>query len=1086
MESIVQRLDYWANRHPRKLLYSFLNLSGEATESYSYDEFLHRTNVIAGHLRREFKFAANDRLLLAFPPGLEMICAFFGCVRAGVIPVPVYPSSPHGRHAAFYKMDLIARDCGASGVLTDRRMSSPDAGYLSDLRWIVSEDLKAPATGEIFGDGGEVLFLQYTSGSTSSPKGVMVRHANVLHNGSLLVDRSSAVGVSWLPQYHDMGLIGYYLNAALSGGTTYGFSPMSFIQRPALWLDTITRYRATHSSAPNFAFEYCLRPGRLPDETLAQTDLSSLRSLMTAAEPVKPGTYQRFLETFQPYGLRPEHFFAAYGLAENTLAVTSHGRNVLSVSKKALALGRVRITSEVSEIAAARQIVSCGAPLGDIGVKIVDPEKHIAVEDGTIGEIWTTGRSTCAGYWNNPDLTQKTFRARIVGDTQRRQYYLRTGDVGFLHDGELYVCGRIKDMIIVRGQNYYPQDIENIVEDVSDLIRKSCVAAFEIDENGTPAMAVVAEVKSRRAIPDPLDLIAAIRTYANLDPASITIVAARSLPKTSSGKIMRHMAKRMWLENRFEVLTSFTREADADRPDFGQGGVPAFHALKARYNFTGEEPQSLIELGVDSLDLVLFLHEVTELLKEHGAATLAGRIDIALIQQISVADLFRLADLFQRSPDAAVLHVEHSLAHVREDRRNTEKEMMFSDARLTFQPRASIESARKRGGAILLTGGTGFVGPFLLKSLLEQTDCPIYVLVRARDEIRGRERLEAALASIAPWTPNFRKMIDQRVFPVCGNLGLPNLGLSEERWALLARQVHTIYHNGASVNYLFTYEAMRAANVLGTNEIVRLAFDQRQKALNYVSTTFIFGWAVKEILYETDANRDMEALDFGYSQTKWVAEQIVMDAARHGLITRIFRPALVSPSVGGGGTNLDIAIRLLAFMINHGIGVDTLNQVSFVPADIVANNIVAISNAPDTIGSTYHVTRDQYSSMIDITSTITRLTGRRFELFKLADFVPEVIRRSTKDDLLFPLLDFLKGSVDSIASMEIKRYDSSSYQKARAACPAAMRDPSLEDTVSGILRFMRTEGIISLQTPLLGDSVRNPRAAGMPGALRVL
>ena len=271
-----------------------------------------------------------------------------------------------------------------------------------------------------------------------------------------------------------------------------------------------------------------------------------------------------------------------------------------------------------------------------------------------------------------------------------------------------------------------------------------------------------------------------------------------------------------------------------------------------------------------------------------------------------------------------------------------------------------------------------------------------------------------------------------------------------------------MFHNGATVNYLLNYDRMRDANVLGTNEVLRLAFEGKRKSFNYVSTTFVFGWAVKKVLYETDFNANMELLDFGYSQSKWVAEQVVMDARRQGLPTRIFRPALVSPSVTGGGNNFDIAVRLVAFMVNHGIGVDALNQVSFVPADITANNIVAISTTPGTVNKTYHVVRDDYANMLNITSLITRATGRQFEIFGIREFVPELIRRCRKEDLLYPLLDFLVGSVDNISAMEFKRYDNSSYQAARDASVWGRPDPSLEDTVNGILRFMQRKGIISV------------------------
>jgi thioester reductase-like protein len=1082
MESILDRVEDWAGENPARLLYSFLDLSGTPSESYSYEAFLARTKVIAGYLRAEHGFAPNDRLLLAYPAGLEMICAFFGCVRAGLIPVPVYPPSSHAFHAALNKMVHIARDCGAAGVLTsgdyrdsietnlarNRSAELPaDAASVLSLKWIVTEDMREPVTSAgSWRDGGDIVFLQYTSGSTSNPRGVMVTHSNILENCRYL-DVAYPVGVSWLPQYHDMGLIGYYLYSALKGGTTYGFSPLDFIQRPALWLETMTKYGAVSSSAPNFAFEYLLRPGRISQETIENTDLSSLKYLMTAAEPVKPAIYTKFLQAYRRRGLKPEVFFVAYGLAENTLAVTSHGRNVLSVNKHALALRSVRVTSEVSEISSARQIMSCGEPVEGVVVRIVDPEKHVALEDGNVGEIWIRGSSKCKGYWNNRPLTEKTFHARIVGESQHDEDYLRTGDMGFMYRSELYVCGRNKDMIIVRGQNYYPQDIEHVVEETSELVRKTCVAAFEINEDREPALAVVIEAKTPKTLPDPREIVVAIRSHLNLDAALIAIIAPRSVPKTSSGKVMRHMAKQMWLEGKFKVLAQFSRETEPGDPSQTTASSSPFEALKTRYHLQGDENWSLIEAGVDSVDLVGFMHGIKELLKEKGAGMLASQVDIALIQQITVAELFRLAELFERSPEAAIARIRGSLAGMREEHRLREARMMTADTRLNFQPAASHSNGRTPEG-ILLTGGTGFFGPFLMKSLLEQTEDPLYVLIRAENESRARDRLKGGLGLIAPSAEILRKF-EQRVIPVCGDLALSGLGLPDERWQFLSKNVHTIYHNGAVVNYLFNYEKMRAANVLGTNEILKLAFDRRHKIFNLISTTFIFGWAVKEVLFETDSNDRMELLDFGYSQSKWVSERIVMDAARHGLRTRMFRPALVSPSVAGRGNNLDIAIRLLAFMVNHGIGVTALNQVSFMPADVAANNIVAISNIPETVNASYHVTRDDYANMVDVTDIITRATGRQFEMFNLKDFVPEVIRRCTREDPLFPLLDFLIGSIDSISSMEFKRYDSSGYQKWRDAGPRGLPDPSLDDTVCGILRFMQRKGLIATWAPELDE-----------------
>ncbi len=294
MASILERLDRLGEEHPHKLLYSYLDLNGNTLESYTYASFLRRTKAIAGHLLKDRRFAPQDRILLAYPAGLEMICAFFGCVRAGLIPVPVYPPSSRGFQSALYKIVHIAKDCQAAGILTSKdyhaslktnlartgvSTSGVDVDYISGLPWIVTEDFVEPVFDEPLYPSSEILFLQYTSGSTMEPKGVMVTHENILQTVELVIDHPSPIVVSWLPQYHDMGLIGCYLYPALRGGTTYGFAPTDFIQRPVLWFEAITAYQATATAAPNFAYEYCLRAGRIPKESLEECDLSSLRVL---------------------------------------------------------------------------------------------------------------------------------------------------------------------------------------------------------------------------------------------------------------------------------------------------------------------------------------------------------------------------------------------------------------------------------------------------------------------------------------------------------------------------------------------------------------------------------------------------------------------------------------------------------------------------------------------------------------------------------------------------------------------------------------------------------------------------------------
>lgn len=1069
MDDLFDRIESWVARQPETLLFCFLDDAGQEIERHTYASFLERVRIISSHLRQQPGVTPGDRVLLVYPPGLEMICALFACVGAGLVPVPAPAPSAFASAVALRRIEGMARDCRPALLLTSalgaewmRRAAAgngtgPGTSGLPPMASLVSDDLRQWNDPPAALRASLLFMLQYTSGSTSHPKGVMVSVANVLRNCALVVDHERPVCVSWLPQHHDMGLLGYYVYIVLSGGTTYGFAPSSFIQRPALWLEAMTRYKATASSAPNFAFDLCLRPTKVPDAALPHYDLASLRFLMAAAEPISPDIYRRFLQRFESRGLEPKSFFVAYGLAENTLAVSNHGRQVVSIDRRGLARGEVRLTERVSQIDGAVRLMSCGRPLGDNRVAIVATDTRGLCDERRVGEIWINGGSKCLGYWNNGPATREAFEADLG---EHGNGWLRSGDMGFLHEGELYVCGRHKDMIIVRGENHYPQDIEAVVERSSPYVRPGCVAAFEADIDGRPGVVVTAGIGHRRSRPEGRALVAAIQAQLGLDVDCITFVSARSVPKTSSGKLMRHACRQMWQAGEFDLLGEFRRERldDADLAADGPAQSP-LDAIRRRYGLRGDETYSLTEAGIDSLDLVTLLHEVRELIAAHSSTGLAERVDVQLIQGVSIADLCHFVERVQQMPQDTRARLADLIETVRAEQRAADMAMMRLDAPLPFaavRPSALPESPPRE---ILLTGGTGFLGPFLLRSLLEQTAARVKVLTRGANAAEAVERLRSALLTTGP-PAELLDRFDARVSAVCGDLEALSLGLDAAAWSRLADSVDAIYHNGAVVNYLFSYAAMRDANVGGTAELLRLAFEGRPKQFNHVSTTFIFGWATKETLCETDRNSAMELLDFGYSQSKWVAEQRVFDAASRGLATRVFRPALITPSIHGGGENFDITIRLLCFMIKHGLSVNALNQVSFLPADVTANNIVAIAEQPDTLGGSFHVTRDDYANMRNVTDIITQLSGRHFEHFGLPEFVPEVVRRCARDDLLYPLLDFLVGSIANISSMEFKRYDSAEYQRARNASCHGRPDPSLKDTVQGMLRFMARKGIL--------------------------
>ena len=1060
------RIREWVDRQPDKPLYVFLSARGDVTARFTYRQFNERVSVIASHLALTPGLVPGDRLVLLYSPGIEMICALFACARAGFIGVPAAPVTSHGFDSQTNQLKHIVTDSRARAILMDadirhlltdnlgddgaESQSSPDDTLFRPL-WIETERLTHRLEGAPDRPPNEIFCLQYTSGSTNDPKGVIVTHKGLLHNCDLVADYETPITVSWLPQHHDMGLIGYYIYTLLGGGTTYGFSPVTFIQRPVLWLETISKYGAIASSAPNFAFDLCLDERRVPHNVLDDLDLSSLKFLMAAAEPIKVDTYRRFVEKFERCGLDRRSYFVAYGLAEFTLAVTNHGRNFLRLNKTQLAAGIAQPISSASQIRDATQLMSCGRPLGDTVVKIVDDDNEPLPED-RVGEIWIAGQSACRGYWSKPVQTAETFRAQLADSGFRPARFIRTGDMGFKHDGELYVCGRRKDMIIVRGQNHYAEDVEDVVQRSYPQLRTGGLAAFEIEGNEGSQVALVAEVGRSRPRPDPRDIIRAVRERLNVTLVRITFVPPRSVLRTSSGKVRRSKTRELLLAGALNVLDDFQTDAselatveDEDRNELSR--------LKKRYNLTGDEDFTLLDAGIDSFDVVVFLHWLREKLDERGALISSDEIDTKLLGAVTIRQISQIETLLEIDPEAAMSEMRRFLDEQYAEHLRQERQMMLADRALRFEPEKQATN-HEFGPAksILLTGGTGFLGPFLLASLMRQTDARIHVLVRARDQAEAANRIRTGLAAAIGKRAETLNIAD-RVVLYCGDLELPNLGLTREVWVELADELDTIYHNAASVNYLLDYRRMRPANVFGVNEVLKLAFAGIPKQFNQISTTFMYGWAQKDVLYEDDNNDDMSLLDFGYSQSKWVSEQLVHDASRKGLAVRVFRPSLMTPSVEGGGETMDITLRFLSFIIKHGISVSARNQVSFVPADVAASNIVAIANDAASVGGVFNVTRDEYENLVDVAELITSKTGRRFEMFNIKEFVPEVIRRCTTEDPLYPLLDFLIDSVDKIDAMADKRYDNRAYRSARSANANAIVDPTLSDVVDGILRF---------------------------------
>jgi thioester reductase-like protein len=1074
LDTILDYMGHWAAVQPEKCFGMFLDRHGQPRETHTYQSFEARTRFLAEYIYDETALQRGDRVALVYPPGLEMVASFVACARIGVIPVPVPPVTSVAKGGAA-RLRSVMLDSGAALALTDSSLGpeprgTAEVGDHADsedplaplgIKWLATDRLQGAARGGIIDNPDQTLFLQYTSGSTGAPKGVVVSHQNVIHNCRSTIGHQ-AIGVSWLPQFHDLGLIGYYLFQAVTGGTTYGISPLDFLRRPALWLETLSRYKATYTSSPNFGFEYCLSPERVPDELLEGLDLSSVQVFMNAAEPVRPSTYRGFLERFAKYGLRPAAHVAAYGLAENTLAVASSGRRSVTISRKSLHTRTVVMAAEDTPPDQQLELVSCGKPLDGIHVRIVDPGTRVAVGGGGIGEIWVAGQSTCQGYWNKPELSEHVFDNSIAEDSSDANSYLRTGDLGFLEEGELFVCGRLKDIIILRGQNYYPEDLEAAVEKSSDKIQLGSVAAFR-GPDGEERLVVVVGLRNPGDPPHPDEISRSLRAHGYAGPHTIVFVRRQAIKRTTSGKVTRSLTRDKWLDGGLRTIETHMRDGDGT-------GLNWTHTLDVQshygrfletYALSGDENARPGEVGLDSLAIAELLVILERAVVQAGARDLQEALHIPLLQRLTVSEISTLVRGFQEGSADWAINLHAELDEIERERGESEAAAMRKDALLDLQSVGLVPRADCTFNHVLLTGATGFLGPFLLRSLLDQTSAVYTVLVRATDPSAARERLKTDLEAAGLYDLRTAEVFDARVRVICGDLASPLLGLSDRVWLQLTETIDTIVHNGAWVDYLLDYDTLRPSNVEGTRELLRLAHASRRKQFHFVSSTTIFGWTGKRNLLERDSNPEMSGLDFGYAQTKWVSEQLVLQAREQGIDARIYRPAFLTASTAGLGHSTDIVVRLLSFMIKHGVAPNADIQLSFMPVDIAAHNIAAVmTSSAEPQEPVLHVTIDEYYNMVDLTTQISKDYGILFRYVDLEEFSLEMKRLCNVADPVFPLVDFVARAHSKVVVMEGKRYRNSAFRLALKHSGVGVPDASLRETVSSLMTHLRAGGML--------------------------
>jgi acyl-CoA synthetase (AMP-forming)/AMP-acid ligase II len=565
--SLISILRNRAQDYPHKQTYRFLE-DGEFKEIILTNEELDRHARAIG-AKLQALSSEGDRVLMLFSPGIDFIRAYFGCLYAKVMAVPVYPPHPVRIERTIQIIEGIINDADPtiamlSSILYQAIISKHEIKKIfKGVKFLIIDDIEIEPWShewihpEINED--DIAFLQYTSGSTTEPKGVMVSHSNLLYNMELIAKcfgvSKQSHGVIWLPPYHDMGLIGGILQPLYSGISVTLMPHMQFLQKPFRWLDAISRYKGTISGGPNFAFDLCVN--KIKAEQRDQLDLSSWEVAFNGAEPVYHHTLSQFAEYFAPCGFEMKAFLPCYGLAESTLMVTGGPRNRLPTMKNILDSGlkENELVFVDQESEHARKIVSCGRNLSSQNIKIVNPETFLPSSKNEIGEIWVSGPSVTKGYWNKPYETDLTFGVNMTN--AHGGPFLRSGDLGFYHEGELFITGRIKDLIITGGKNHYPHDMERTVERALSSTRSTGCAVFSVEGNESEDLIIVVEIRNRLELEKEkvaAEIREAISLHHGLKVFDIRFTLPGSIPRTTSGKIRRFLCKEKYINGNLEEI----------------------------------------------------------------------------------------------------------------------------------------------------------------------------------------------------------------------------------------------------------------------------------------------------------------------------------------------------------------------------------------------------------------------------------------------------------------------------------------------------------------------------------------------------
>jgi thioester reductase-like protein len=990
MATIRDHLERRARDNPDKVVYSFVSYpdAQPVETTLSYGQLRAKARALAAKLQSR-GISAGDRIIVPSLQVEEDFVGAFACIYAGAIFILLPPPVDASKALRFRS---VIESAEPRLLLTTRLLNhvaggphklASAIGCHPSLVLDVNDEGDAPAYRPVELSPESIAYIQYTSGSTNAPKGIVISHANVLANvaaGLKVIENNPPPRkyLLWAPVFHNVGLITAFSTIVANMSCVF-MRPMDFMTKPVRWFERISHHAADYTFASNSAVNYCTRAIRR--EELAGIDLSSLVSLGNGSEPIDMATLHGFAEAFGPTGFRLDMFNPGYGLAEATSMVSASSSGPVVRFVDAAKLGRDRFVEVAATHPKAKEIVSVGKlASGNTGM-LVDPETGEICGPGRIGELWLKGPSTAVGYWKNEEETRNTFGA---SHPEAKGSFLRTGDLAAIEDGHLFITGRLKELIIVNGHNLYSTDLHQTVKNEIPELKLAPFVTFSILQDQREKIVSVAELAPRD--PEEFQRLAgevasAISGTWEFAPDDVVFVPERSLPRTDTGKIQLLKTRQAYQENRLDVLFSLASKSGPAAAVVAPASeterrVLAMFVEVLRTAAPISTNQNFFLLGGDSI----------------ATAALAARIQ----QEYGIE--IPLKHFLGRPTIAGVAEF---IARVREGTKISElaieKTDLHAECRLddTIRPPrydATFEAPRN----IFLTGGTGFVGAYLIRELLERTKAKLHCLVRAENEQAAAERLQKNAEFYKVWKSEWR----DRIVPVVGDVAHSLLGVSPAKFDELSRTVDTIYHSAALLNFVYPYTGLRDANVGGTAECIRLACASRPKYFHHISTFSVYdnpSYFTGDAM-EDDPLQHPDGYFVGYIESKWVAEKLVQIAQSRGLAATVYRPGEVSGDVVSGIWKEDAVVRNLVSCVQLGAMPDVEARFRITPVDYVARGIALLSLERQSIGKAFNLANDDTKNFRELVGSI-REFGYRVDLLPLEQWKERLFRADASNAL---------------------------------------------------------------------------------------